>query len=148
MELSNEQIRPKSSSEFASLSIKGVADPGAILADKYGVAYHQHQVRVVNECVQHLLYLSWQPKIILVAEKYDLAGRAEKRRLEGTEDALVFSIPYQDKASILQCRYFAARAVCGTVVDNNGLITSGQLLQDGEQLQGNVAFALVGGNAY
>ena len=148
VELANEQIRPKSSSKFASLGIKGIANLSAILTDKYGVTYHQHQVRVTCESVQHRFHLVRQPKIILVAEKHDFSGRAEKGRLEGTKNTLVFSIPYQDKASILQGRYFAARAICGSVIDNNDLITSGQLLEDGAQLQGNIAFALVGGNAY
>ena len=148
VELANEQIRPKSSSKFASLGIKGIANLRALLIYKYGIAGYQHEIGVMDECIQNRSDLVRQPKIILVAEKHDFSGRAEKGRLEGTKNTLVFSIPYQDKASILQGRYFAARAICGSVIDNNDLITSGQLLEDGAQLQGNIAFALVGGNAY
>jgi hypothetical protein len=57
-------------------------------------------------------------------------------------------MPYQKQTRILQCENFAACVVCGTIVDHNDFILRAQLSKDGAQLHGDVAFALVGGNAY
>jgi hypothetical protein len=85
----------------------------------------------MGECIQDGFHLFREPKIILIAEKHNLPGGAGKRRLKSTEDTLVLNIPQANKTRILQGRYFAACPVCGTVVDDNDLVVSGQLRKDG-----------------
>ena len=122
MKLSNQHVRPKSSPKSTSLGIKGIPDLGAILVDEYRVACHQHQIRFMSKCIQDRFYFFRQPKVILIAEKYDFSSAAGKPRLEGAEDSSVLRAPYQDYTSILQGRDLATCAVCRTIIDDNDLI--------------------------
>jgi hypothetical protein len=76
MEFANQQIRPQSGPKFSPLSIKRIADPGAILINEYRIACNQHQIRVASERIQNRVNFVRQPKIILIAEKHNLSGRA------------------------------------------------------------------------
>jgi len=84
---------------------------------------------------QDRFHLVRQPKIILIAEKYDLASGAGKRSFKGTEDTLILTVPYYAKTRIPQRKYFVAGTVPGTVIDKNDLIVGGQLSKDRAQLQ-------------
>jgi hypothetical protein len=84
---------------------------------------------------QYRFYLFRQPEIILIAEKYDLSRGAGKRRFEGTEDALILSVPYHAKTRILQSEYFVAGSVLGTVIDQNDFIVGRQLSKNRAQLR-------------
>jgi hypothetical protein len=57
-------------------------------------------------------------------------------------------IPYQKQTRIPQCGDFAACGVRGTIIDHNDFIVRAQLRKNRAQLHGDVAFALVSGNAY
>jgi hypothetical protein len=73
MKLTNQQIRPKPSPKLASLSVKGISNLVTIRVDQYGIACYQLQLGVKSKRIQNRLYLFRKPKIILIAEEYDLA---------------------------------------------------------------------------
>jgi hypothetical protein len=73
MKLTNPQIRAKPSPKPASLSVKGVSDLITVRVDQYGIACYQLQLWVKSKRIQNRLNLFRKPKIILIAEEYDLA---------------------------------------------------------------------------
>lgn len=89
----------------------------------------------MEEYVQDRFYLIRQPKIILIAEKYDLSRGAGKRSFKGTEDTLILRVPYYANSMIPQSKYFVAGTVVGTIVDKNDFIVGRQLTKDRAQLQ-------------
>jgi hypothetical protein len=89
----------------------------------------------MEEYFQDRSYFFRQPKIILIAEKYDLSRAARKRSFKGTEYTLIPSVPYYAQTRILQSEYLVAGTILGTIVDQNDFIVGRQLIKNRAQLQ-------------
>ncbi|HEV2396668.1 MAG TPA: hypothetical protein VGS27_06990 [Candidatus Sulfotelmatobacter sp.] len=84
MKLANQQVRPDSRAKFPALRVKGISNFISVLVDQYGIACNQRQLRVTGKCFYDGFDFSGQPKVILIAQKYDLAATVGQGLLEGT----------------------------------------------------------------